>query len=74
MFFNPCIDQQYQGISHLCTGPCSICVFKQAKQECLELRQENAKLKSRIEEELEPRLKQEKRSYDAYVTNAEIGG
>jgi len=69
--FSPCTDQRYKDISHACLGNCYDCTYKKVKEERDELKRENEALKVRIESELEPRLKQERRSYDAFVINAE---
>ena len=64
--FSPCTDLEYNGKRIRCYGEymydCSGC-------ELLKLRSKANELELRIKNELEPRLKAEKRSYDIRVTS-----
>ena len=69
--FNPCYDQTYNGINHACHGSCWDCKFHLANGEIDALNRKVNEMGARITTELEPRLKQERRSYDAWVTSRE---
>jgi hypothetical protein len=59
--FNPCTDQKYKGERIVCVGQyyneCDNCILRNLDFEV-------DSLKRRIERELEPRIKAERRQYD----------